>query len=81
MPNPYPEQKCSTCLYYVGPSALERSNEPAQCRADLPTVQIIPQFEQGIGGVKQSLTTVATWPPVKPDQWCGKWTPSIKTKN
>lgn len=43
------------------------------CRANPPSVQVIPvPVPEGV-----QMRTIAVFPPVQPQQWCGQWKPAL----
>lgn len=58
-------QSCGTCGHYL---VLER-----ECHQG-PPVPFLITFDQATGANK----VVSSFPPTKPTNWCGQWTPEAK---
>lgn len=60
--------RCETCKH----ATVRPGGSGKECRAEPPTVAILP----GPGG--QPLT-MAAFPPVRDDHWCGRWAARLET--
>ena len=56
---------CGDCDYSFLTEQLGSSQ--LYCREDSPKLQLLPGAQQG------TMMLVGIWPPVKPEEWCGKF--------
>jgi hypothetical protein len=70
----YQSKKCEHCLN------VATENGTTMCRAEPPKVFVFPMQKQNPFNPQQvqvHFETVAAWPTVRPDHWCGKYEPSL----
>lgn len=62
---------CHTCKFYQ--EEKEGQEILALCKRYPPQIFVEPRVQGGIFSVKWECFTMADWPPVAPEDWCGEW--------
>lgn len=65
--------RCGSCRYF---EPNEVGGDEGRCRESPPVLHFIPVPVQTIQGSGIQIQNIAGWPPVRSNQWCGRFVSS-----